>query len=129
LCELVDRPLIGVRLSAHEEVVTGRLAAAGIDCRLFRRYDDSRLIQAQVAAGNGVGVVPALTVEPADDRIRVLPIVGDLPPRVVAFVQLRDALLAAAARDFKQVAAPLARRILQEACAEALPASELSRAS
>lgn len=129
LGELIGRPLIGVRGCRHEESVTAPLAAAGVDCRTFTRYDDNRLIQAQVASGNGIAVVPALTVDASDETIRVLRIVGNLPPRVLAFIQLRDGLLQAAARDFKQVALPVARRLLREACAELLSADALSRAS
>lgn len=129
LAQLIGRPLLGIRGCPHEDAVAARLAAAGVDCRSFTRYDDNRLVQAQVAAGNGIAVVPALTVEPADESIRVLHIVGDLPPRVLAFVHLRDELLPGAARDFKLVALPVARRILRETSTAVFRADALSRAS
>jgi DNA-binding transcriptional LysR family regulator len=129
LPQLVGRPLLGIRNCPHEDAVAARLAAAGFDSRTITRYDDNRLIQAQVAAGNGIAVVPALTVEPADESIRILNIVGNLPPRVLALIQLRDGLLSGAGRDFKQVALPVARRLLRDASAGLLRADALSRAS
>jgi DNA-binding transcriptional LysR family regulator len=113
LAQLTDHPLLGVR-GSHEAVVAARLAAAGIDCHAVTRYDDSRLIQAHVAAGNGIAIVPSTTVEAADPSIRVLGIHGNLPPRMLALVQLRDTLPAASAREFQQIALPLCRKLLVE---------------
>lgn len=109
---LAGQTLIGLRHSTHEEVVEARLAAAGVDTRRFRRYDNNRLIQALVRSGDGVAIVPSLTIIGTDDAIKILPLGLDLPPRVIALAQLRDALLTPAARQFKQLAMPVWRHIL-----------------
>src|SRR4051794_3493138 len=113
--QLAGQTLFGIRHSPHEDAVEARLAAAGVDVRAFRRYEDNRLIQALVRAGHGVAVVPALTVATSDRSVRVLPIRADIPPRVIALVHLRDAPLSAAAREFKQLAIPVCRRVLADA--------------
>jgi DNA-binding transcriptional LysR family regulator len=110
--QLSGQPLIGLRLSPHEEVVEARLAAAGLDVQRFRRYDNNRLIQTLVRSGDGVAIVPSLTIIDTDEDVRILRLAVDLPPRVLALAQLRDALLSPATRQFKQVAMPIWRHIL-----------------
>jgi DNA-binding transcriptional LysR family regulator len=112
LDELAGEPLLGVRLSAYEEAIEARLAAAGLDTSVFRRYDDNRLIQAHVRSGNGIAIVPSLTIVTTDETVRVLRLRANLPARVIALVHLRDALLSPAAREFKELAVPLCRQIL-----------------
>jgi DNA-binding transcriptional LysR family regulator len=109
---LAGQPLIGLRQSPHEDLVEARLAAAGVDTRQFRRYDNNRLIQAMVRAGEGVAIVPSLTIFGNDDAVRVLRLGTELPPRVIALAHLREALLSPAARQFKQLAMPVWRHIL-----------------
>jgi DNA-binding transcriptional LysR family regulator len=113
--QLAGQTLFGIRHSPHEDAVEARLAAAGLDVRAFRRYEDNRLIQALARAGHGVAIVPALTVAMTDASVRILKIHADLPPRVIALVHLRDALLSPAAREFKQLAVPVCRRVLEAA--------------
>jgi DNA-binding transcriptional LysR family regulator len=110
--QLAGQPLIGLRLSTHEEVVEARLAAAGLDVRSFRRYDNNRLIQTLVRSGDGVAIVPSLTIIGTDEAVRIVRLNLDLPPRVIALAQLRDALLTPATRQFKQLAMPIWRHIL-----------------
>ena len=110
--QLAGHPLIGLRLSPHEEVVEARLAAAGLDVQQFRRYDNNRLIQTLVRSGDGVAIVPSLTIIDTDEAIRIVRLAVDLPPRVIALAQLRDALLSPATRQFKQLAMPIWRHIL-----------------
>jgi DNA-binding transcriptional LysR family regulator len=112
--QLAGQPLLGLRHSPHEDVVEARLAAAGVDTRAFSRYDNNRLIQALVRSGNGIAIVPSLTIVPSDAAIRVRGLAIDLPPRVFALAQLRDALLSPAARRLKQVAVPMWRSILAD---------------
>ena len=112
LDELAGEPLLGVRLSAYEEAMEARLAAAGLDTSAFRRYDDNRPIQAHVRSGNGVAIVPSLTIVTTDETVRVLHLRANLPARVIALVHLRDALLSPSARAFKELAVPICRQIL-----------------
>ncbi|MDX6539555.1 MAG: hypothetical protein QOI71_1165, partial [Gaiellales bacterium] len=45
------------------------------------RSDDDATVRALVAAGVGVALVPRLSVEPGDTRVRAIPIVPSLPAR------------------------------------------------
>jgi DNA-binding transcriptional LysR family regulator len=65
-----------------------------------------------VRAGEGVAIVPSLTIFGNDDAVRVLRLGTELPPRVIALAHLREALLSPAARQFKQLAMPVWRHIL-----------------
>ena len=56
--------------------------------------------------------MPSLTIFGTDDAIKILSLDLDLPPRVIALAQLRDALLTPAARRFKKLAMPVWRHIL-----------------
>lgn len=105
-------PLLGIRRCAHEELVENRLASCGLNVSAFSRYDDNRLIQALVATGNWIAIVPSLTVDETDDSVRVLQIAGDLPPRIIVLVEHRDAVLSPAGREFKSLALPICRRLL-----------------
>jgi DNA-binding transcriptional LysR family regulator len=80
LRDLDDRRLLGIRGCKNELLIEQHLLAAGIVPRACERFDDNALIQALVAAGEGVAVVPRLTVDPADPRIAIQP-VPELPPR------------------------------------------------
>lgn len=78
----------------------------------FSRYDDDRLIQALAAAGNGVAIVPSLTVDATDDSVRVLELAGEPPPRIIVLVEHRDAVLSSAAREFRKLALPICQQLL-----------------
>ena len=74
-------------------------AAAGFAPRIVHRADDARLIQALVAAGLGIALLPALACEPAERR--PLPrghAVTAAPPRVGARAPRRDAAAGAGRR-------------------------------
>ena len=62
-----------------------------------------------VAAGLGAAVVPRLTVDHEDERVRVLDL-DDVPPRMIAVVWHRDRHRSPAARAFVELA--------QEVCAD-----------
>jgi DNA-binding transcriptional LysR family regulator len=110
--QLAGQQLIGLRLSPHEELVEARLAAAGVDPQAFRRYDNNRLIQSLVRSGDGVAIVPSLTIFGNDEAIRIVRLDVELPPRVIALAQLRDALPTPATRQFRQLAMPIWQHIL-----------------
>jgi DNA-binding transcriptional LysR family regulator len=61
------------------------------------RFDDNAMIQELVAAGEGVAVVPRLTIDTADPRIAVFP-VPELPPRRLAIVTHAERRLRPAAQ-------------------------------
>jgi DNA-binding transcriptional LysR family regulator len=75
------------------------------------RSDHNGTVQGMVAAGFGAAVVPRLTVDAADERVRLVE-VEDIPPRMIAMAWHRDRHRGPAARAFvelaQQVAAELA---------------------
>ena len=69
------------------------------------RSDDNGTMQAMVAAGVGVALMPLLAVDASDPRTGVLPLNGKLPPRVVGVAWHRDRIRSAAAKSFVELAA------------------------
>ena len=63
-----------------------------------------------VAAGVGVALMPALCVDMADARTRVVDMSGKVPPRVIGVAWHRDRVQSVAARSFIDLAV--------EVCAE-----------
>jgi DNA-binding transcriptional LysR family regulator len=112
--DLRGRQLLGVSRCSHEEIVEARFAAAGLDEPGFERYDDNQLVQSLVAGDQGIAVVPWLTVNHDDSAVRVLPLAIDLPPRQLGLIHHRDRLLSPAAREFRNLAAELCRKALQQ---------------
>jgi molybdate transport repressor ModE-like protein len=103
LADLTGGRVLGSRGCVLQDLVEHHLAAAGVDplgCDLF---DDNGMIQELVAAGEGVAVVPRLTVDLDDPRVRVHP-VPELRPRTLAAVVHRQRHLGPAARRFLDAA-------------------------
>ena len=71
-------------------------------------------VQGLVAAGEGVALAPALTVDGRDPGIRLLGPIRDMPPRIIAMAWHRDRYRSLAARAFVEtavkVSADLTRR-------------------
>ena len=57
-------------------------------------------MQGLVAAGVGVAIMPALTVEAGDPRVRVVDLGDALAPRTIAIARHRDRYHSPAARAF-----------------------------
>jgi molybdate transport repressor ModE-like protein len=104
------RDLAGKRLllsCAHERrAVEARLVADGIVAASYSRFDDNGMIQALVAAGEGIAVVPRLTVDRGDERVAVHSI-PELPARSLVAVWHRDRQLSQSARRFADAAIEL----------------------
>jgi molybdate transport repressor ModE-like protein len=92
----------------EQRFIEARLLSDGIVPAAWTRFDDNGMIQALAAAGEGVAVVPRLTVELADPRVDVHPL-PELPPRQLAAVWHRDRQLSAAAREFVEAAVEICR--------------------
>jgi DNA-binding transcriptional LysR family regulator len=80
LADLDGVRLLGVRGCSHEGLVEQRLLADGVVPAVVERFDDNGMIQALVAAGEGVAVVPRLVVDVHDPRIAVHAL-SELPAR------------------------------------------------
>lgn len=119
LADLKGRALLGIVRGAHEDVVETRLTAAGLDGVTLDRYEDNQVVQSLVAGGNGIAIVPWLTVDANDDAVRVVPLGFELPPRRIGLIHHRDRLLPPAAREFRAVAADVCRALLRRPQVEA----------
>jgi DNA-binding transcriptional LysR family regulator len=106
LDDLERQRLIGIRGCAHDRLVEERLLAAGIVPASVDRFDDNGMIQELVATGEGIAVVPELTIDPGDERIAVHPL-ASLPARRLAAVLHRERWLAPAAAELVETACQL----------------------
>ena len=80
-------PLITYRSLRAELLPTTLLPRErGLD--IIFRSDDDATVRALVAAGVGVALVPRLSVEPGDARVRAIPIVPSLPARQIVLAWL-----------------------------------------
>lgn len=100
LRDLADLPLIGFRLCRSLEPVESHLHAHGVEPNYVFRSDDNGTVQALVASGMGVALVPRLAIEPSDDRIVVIDMADRLPPRRVAIAWHRDRYRSPAMESF-----------------------------
>jgi DNA-binding transcriptional LysR family regulator len=103
LHDLDGRRLLGIRGCKNELLIEQHLMAEGIVPSACERFDDNALIQALAAAGEGVAVVPRLTVDPADPRIAIQPVPG-LPPRHLTAITHSERRLPIATTRFIETA-------------------------
>lgn len=109
LREVLDLPLISYRSCRTTQRVEERLRLAGREPEVVFRSDDNGTVQALVAAGVGVALVPRLTVDPADESITVIDLGDRVPPRIIGVAWHADRQLTPAARMFTQVAEAVCR--------------------
>jgi DNA-binding transcriptional LysR family regulator len=117
LADLGDLPLIGNRACRSTDLAESELRIRGVESAVAFRSDDNGTVQGMVAAGVGAALVPLLAVEPQDERVRVLALEPEIPPRRIAFAWHRDRHRSPAARAFVQAAVAL--------CADLQPQLEL----
>ncbi|HZU16064.1 MAG TPA: LysR family transcriptional regulator [Candidatus Dormibacteraeota bacterium] len=118
--QLQDLPLIGFRHCRVTQHMEEQLRARGVEPGFVFRSDDNATVQAMVAAGRGVAVVPLLTVDRDDPAVRVLRPSLPISPRIVVLAWHQDRYQSPAARAFVEAA----RRVcagLQEALWAAVP--------
>jgi DNA-binding transcriptional LysR family regulator len=112
--EIGAMPLIGYRTCLGGQQVEERLRAAGVAPRMAFRSDDNLTLQAMVATGIGIALVPRLTVNEADNRIAVIDLDDRVPPRLIGLAWHRDRYRSPAALAFVDAARELCSE-LQEA--------------
>jgi DNA-binding transcriptional LysR family regulator len=110
LADVGDLTLIGNRACRSTALAEGELAQRGVTVEVAFRSDDNGTVQGLVGAGFGVALVPLLATDRNDERIRVLELDPESPPRRIALVWHRDRHRSPAARAFVDVAS--------EVCAE-----------
>ena len=110
LAEVGDLTLIGNRACRSTALAEGELTQRGVTVDVAFRSDDNGTVQGLVGAGFGVALVPLLATDRNDERIRVIELDPEIPPRRIALVWHRDRHRSPAARAFVDVAG--------EVCAE-----------
>ncbi|MGH3017892.1 MAG: LysR family transcriptional regulator [Gaiellaceae bacterium] len=109
LREILELPLISYRTCRTTQRVEERLRLAGREPNVVFRSDDNGTLQALVAAGVGVALVPQLTVDPADKAIAVIELGDRVPPRIIGVAWHADRQLTPAAQMFIQAAEAVCR--------------------
>ena len=104
LADVGDLTLIGNRACRSTALAEGELAQRGVGLDVAFRSDDNGTVQGLVGAGFGIALVPLLATDPKDERIRVLELDPEIPPRRIALVWHRDRHRPPAARSFVDVA-------------------------
>ena len=103
------RPVLGIRGCQQYRHVELEMLARGVSPESIRRFDNNAIIQALVAAGEGVAIVPELVIDAGDPRIVVRPL-PDLPARRLIAIWHRERTLGPAARGFVRAAAAAGAR-------------------
>jgi molybdate transport repressor ModE-like protein len=112
--EIGAMPLVGYRTCLGGQQVEERLRTAGVEPHMAFRSDDNATLQAMVAAGMGIALVPRLTVNEADSRVAVIELGERVPPRLIGLAWHRDRYRSPAALAFVDAALELCAE-LQEA--------------
>jgi len=105
LADLEGLPLIGNRACRSTSLAESELSLRGVDVDVSFRTDDNGTVQGLVASGFGAALVPLLTIDPNDERVRVLGIEPEIPHRQIALAWHGDRHRSPAARAFLEVAA------------------------
>ena len=84
LADIGDLTLIGNRACRSTALAEGELAQRGVGLDVAFRSDDNGTVQGLVGAGFGVALVPLLATDPRDERISVLELDPEIPPRRIA---------------------------------------------
>ena len=85
--QLASLPMIGQHLSDQcQGRIDSGLRSHGVVPRYVFRSGDNAAVQAMVRAGQGVAVMPMLSIDTSDPEIAIRPLEPALPPRVVVIV-------------------------------------------
>ena len=98
--ELASLPLVSWRSCRCERRVEAFLADRGIELDPFFRSNDNGVLQAMVASGSGIALLPRLAIDESDEHVTVIDLNGKVPSRVIALAWTRERGLAPAARHF-----------------------------
>jgi DNA-binding transcriptional LysR family regulator len=120
---VAELPLITYR-SLPAEFLPTALLPRERPLEIIFRSDDDTTVRALVAAGVGAALVPQLSVEPGDRRVRAIPISPSLPARQISLAWLRSRAASPALQAF--VEATLAAAAEHLAHRENLPRDESS---
>jgi DNA-binding transcriptional LysR family regulator len=100
LREIAREPLVGFR---EPHTIIDAFRAAGVNPEWRFRSNDNPTVQALVAAGIGIAVMPRLTVDERDPRVEIVDLPA-VPPRIIALARHRDRYASPAMRAFIETA-------------------------
>jgi DNA-binding transcriptional LysR family regulator len=115
LREIAAEPLIGYRTCRSMIALEAQLRASGREPKFVFRSEDNGTVQAMAAAGIGVALMPRLTVEPNDARVRIVDIANRVLPRLIGVAWHRDRYQSPSARAFIETAAAVCAELEQPA--------------
>jgi DNA-binding transcriptional LysR family regulator len=104
LKELVGERLIGYRVCRATEAIAAQLRTSGREPEFVFRSDDNGIVQGMVAAGVGVAIMPRLTVDESDTRVRVIELGSRLPPRLIGLARHAERYHSPVAQAFVETA-------------------------
>src|SRR5436190_582973 len=81
--DLDGLPVVSFHHCRNEHRVEAHLAGRNIVPRFVTRVDDNGALQGMAAAGLGAALMPRMTIDAADPRVRVLDLQGLVPDRVL----------------------------------------------
>jgi len=98
--DLDGLPVVSFRHCRNEHRVEAYLVGRNIVPRFVTRVDDNGALQGMAAAGVGAALMPRLTIDAADPRVRLLDLQGLVPDRVLGIAWHRERSLSPAALAF-----------------------------
>ena len=111
LADLGELTLIGNRACRSTQLAEDELTQRGVRVDIAFRSDDNGTVQGLVGAGYGAALVPLLTVNRHDERVRVLDLEPAIPHRRIAIAWHRDRHRSPTARAFVEVAADVCAEV------------------
>jgi len=103
--QLSSLPMIGQHVSDQcQGRIDAGLRSHGVVPRYVFRSGDNAAVQAMVRAGQGVAVMPMLSIDTSDPGIALRPLDPPLPPRVVVIVTRAGETLSPAVERFIELA-------------------------
>jgi DNA-binding transcriptional LysR family regulator len=115
LREIAAQPLIGYRSCRSMVALEAQLRASGREPNFVFRSEDNGTVQGMAAAGVGVALMPRLTIEPSDDKVRIVEIGNRVLPRLIGIAWHRDRYQSPAAKAFVDTARAVCAELEQPA--------------
>jgi DNA-binding transcriptional LysR family regulator len=104
LKELVAERLIGYRVCRATQAIEAQLRTSGREPEFVFRSDDNGIVQGMVAAGVGSAIMPRLTIDEGDTRVRIIELGSRLEPRLIGIARHADRYHSPAAEAFVETA-------------------------